>query len=369
MNNFKYGDEKIRTRDIMIAVPSMTIAIGILVFPRRLAELTISSDGWVSILLAGIIAVIFVWAIVKLAANFPGQSFLSYASSLVTKPVAVILTFLFVIQGIFVAAFEVRAITNIAHQYLFERTPNELIALSFLLVIVYAVSGSRAGIFRLNALFLPIIFFTTAILVFFSIGYMEVKNVLPVFKTDIQGYMQGSMLSIFSYTGIGIMFFYISLVREPEKAPSMAALGMSWAVILYIIVYLTCIAVFGEITTANIRFPFIELSKSIEIPGGFFERLESVFFVIWIMAIFTTTTMAFDVAVLALNSIFPNINKLKIIFVLSPIIYLIGGLPQNFIEIGKFGDFIGYFGWGLSGMVMILLWVMYIVKGAKQSGK
>ncbi|MGJ9458422.1 GerAB/ArcD/ProY family transporter [Oceanobacillus sp. CF4.6] len=369
MSTFKYGDEKIRTRDIMIAVPSMTIAIGILVFPRTLAEKTTSSDGWVSIMLSGLIAIMLAWSIAKIAANFPGQSFLSYASSLVSKPVAVILTFLFVIQGIILTAFEVRAITNIAHQYLFERTPNEIVALTFLLVVVYAISGSRAGIFRLNAMFLPIIFLTSIILIFFSIGYMEVENVLPVFKTDMQGYLQGTMESTLSYTGVGILFFYISLVREPKKAPAMAAFGMSWVVIMYIFIYLTCIAVFGNETTANIRFPFIELSKSIEVPGGFLERLESVFFVIWIIVIFTTAAMAFDVSVLALNSIFPNIGKLKIIFVLSPIIYLIVGIPQDFVEIGIFGEYIGYYGWGLSGMVVILLWIMYKVKGAKKGEK
>ncbi|WP_156291041.1 GerAB/ArcD/ProY family transporter [Oceanobacillus salinisoli] len=369
MSTFKYGDEKITDRDIMVAIPSMAIAIGIIVFPRYLAEKTTASDGWVAVILGGTLAVLITWAVAKLAANFPNQSFLSYSSYLVSKPVAVVMTLLFSFQGILLTAFELAAISDISHQYLFDRTPIEMVSLTFLLVVVYAVSGSRAGLFRLNMMFLPIILITTGLLVFLSIGYIEKDNLLPVFKTDFRGYAQGTLDSALSYTGIGILFFYISLVRHPKKTSGMAAFGMSWAVILYTIIYLTCIAVFGEQSTANIRFPLIELAKSVEVPGGFLERLESVFFVIWIMAIFNTTAMAFDVAVMAINSVFPKVKKLNIIFTLSPIVFFISMIPQKYMEIGKLGDWVGYYGWGMTGTTAIVLWVMYKVKGAKQSGK
>ncbi|WP_067725149.1 GerAB/ArcD/ProY family transporter [Oceanobacillus damuensis] len=369
MSTFKYGDEKIKSRDIMIAVPSMVIAIGIIVFPRELADKTIAADGWVSIVIGGGIAILLVWLVAKLAANFPNQSFLSYASYLVTKPVAIVLTFMFAIQGIIVSAFEVRAISDISHQYLFDQTPQEVVSLCFLLVVVYAVSGSRAGLFRLNAMFLPIIFAATILLIFFSLGFIHTEHLLPVFKTDARGYLQGTLASTTSFTGIGILFFYISLVKKPEKAPAMAAFGMSWAVGLYILIYVTCIVVFGETATANIRFPLIELAKTVEVPGGFFERIESLFFIIWIMAIFNTAAMAFDVSVIALNSIFSKVVKIKIILVLSPFIYFIASLPNDFLDIGKVGDFASYYGWGLTGMVALVFWIIVKVKGVKQSGK
>ncbi|WP_087974640.1 GerAB/ArcD/ProY family transporter [Oceanobacillus rekensis] len=369
MKTVKYEDEKIKSRDIMIAVPSMVISIGVLSYPKFLAESTIAADGWMTIILGGIIAVLYTWIVAKLAVSFPSQSFLSYASSLVSKPVAICLTLLFVSYGISLTAFEIRAIADISHQYLFERTPIEVIMLTFLLVVVYAVSGSRAGIFRLNTMFLPIIFAATLFLVFFSIGYMEVDNMLPMFKTDLQGHLQGTMDSSLSYTGVGILLFYISLVKDPKKAPGSAALGMSSAVIIYLVVYLTCIAVFGDVTTENIRFPFIELAKSVEIPGGFFERTESIFFVIWIMAIFTTTVMAFDVSVMALNSIFPNITKTKIIFFLSPFIFFLSMIPKDFLEMKTIANFLGYFGWGLTGTTVIILWAIYKLKGGKQNEK
>lgn len=367
MSTFKYGDDKIQSKDIMIALPSMAIGVGILPFSRMLAQDTQFMDGWVVILFSGIIVLMFTWAIAKLASNFPNQSFLSYASSLVSKPVAIFFTVLFTIQGVALTAFEVRAIAEISHQYLFNHTPVEVVALTFLLVVVYAVSSSRGGIFRLNAMFLPIIFITTGLLVLFSLPFMRLHHVLPLFTTDLQGYLQGSLKTTLSYTGIGILFFYISLVREPKNVARDAVIGMSWVILLYILIYVTCVAVFGELTTANIRFPLIELAKSIEIPGGFFERIESIFYVIWIMAIFTTTVMALDVAVLALSSLLPHVKKMHLLFILSPLIFAIAMFPRDFIEMENFGDYMSYSGWSLIVIIGTSLWIMYKVKGAKQS--
>src|SRR5690606_17407695 len=110
-------------------------------------------------------------------------------------------------------------------------------------------------------------------------------------------------------------------------------------VIFYILIYIVCVAVFGPVTEV-IRIPLIELSKSIEIPGGFFERLESVFFIIWVMVIFIATMITFDVAVLASSLLFPKVNKSKIILVLTPLIFIISTLPGDYIEVESFGKYI-----------------------------
>ncbi|GAB3043340.1 GerAB/ArcD/ProY family transporter [Virgibacillus ainsalahensis] len=365
MKNFSYADEKISDREIMVAVPSMMIGVGILLLPRTLAENTVAADGWIAILIGGMIVIVITWMVAKLAAGFPGQSFFEYASMLVTKPVASILMFLFVIQSVLLTAYEIRAIAATSHRYLFDRTPVEVVALTFLLIVVYAVSGSRAGIFRLNIMFLPIILFLSIILILFSLQYVELENLLPVFKTDIQGYLQGTREGMLSYTGVGILFFYIAYVRRPKNAPKKAVLGMTMAISLYVFLFLTCIAVFGNMATANIMHPTVELSKAVEVPGGFFERFESVFFVIWIMAIFNTTVMAFDIGILALHSIFSKVKKTTLIFALSPLIFFISMLPQDFTETTGFGNFVSYYGLGLTVTAVILLLIVRKVRGVK----
>src|SRR5699024_6778292 len=358
VKRFEYADELISEREIMIAIPSIVIGVGILSLPRFLATVTTAADGWISILAGGVLAIGMTWIIAKLAASFPHQSFLSYASRIVTKPVAVVLTFLFAFFFLQVVAFQVREIADISKQYLFNRTPVEVLALVFLLVVVYAVSGSRAGLFRLNMMFFPIILFISSLVIFFSINRFESEHLFPMFQTSFTGYLKGLGSAATSYIGFGILWFYLSLVRQPSKAPKYAITGMCIPVVLYMVIFIACIGVFGNEVTQNLLLPVVELAKGAEIPGEFFERFESVFFTIWIMAIFNTTTLGLDISVFALTQIFKNTPKYTIIFILSPLVYVTAMYPQNLIEVSSFGTYIGYVIFGYTVFVAVLLLVV-----------
>jgi len=367
VKRFDYADEFISEREIMIAVPSIVIGVGALSFPKSLASMTIAADGWLPILVGGVIAVLITWCIAKMSASFPNQSFLTYASRIVTKPLALVLTFIFSILSLQIAIYQMRQIADISKQYIFDQTPVEVIALVFLLVVIYAVAGSRVGLFRLNALFLPIILFILLLLIVFSLNKFEKEHLFPIFETSFMEYVKGMDSVISSYTGFGILWFYIVLVKQPKKAPKSAAIGMCVPVILYILIFIVCIGVFGNEVTRNLIFPTVELAKNAEIPGEFFERFDSVFFTIWIMAIFNTATLALDVSVFALTSIFKKTPKHKILFILSPIVYIVAMFPENFLEVSTYGTYIGYTVFLYSIFVAILLYTVGKLRGVRFS--
>jgi spore germination protein len=347
---FEYGDGEIGNREIMFAVPSMIIGVGVLTLPRHLATSTSGSDGWISIIIGGILVSLFTWITATLAYRFPKQSFYDYSSRLIPKQLAFIITFAFSMHFMMFTAYEMRAVSFITKQYLLKQTPTEVIALVYLFVIIYAVSGERVGLFRLNLLFLPIILFITIIVSLMNLQLLEVENYYPIFQTPISGYAKATMDSFFSFAGFEILLFYIALMSKTDGAPKHACIGIGIVTILYLIVYLTSIGVFSNIVTRQILFPTIEMAKEIEVPGGFFERFEIIFFTIWIMALFNTTALAYDAAIIALNSLFKKLTKVMIVFALAPIIYIAGMLPQDFNGMTKMAEFISY-----AGVVMALI--------------
>ena len=115
-----YKNEDIHDKDIMFAVASNIISITILFLPRYITEHTVSSDGWLTILLGGIIAIILGWLLAKIAVSFPNESFLSFATYLVSKPIAIMLCLLFILQYITISSFQMREIATLSHEYLFD---------------------------------------------------------------------------------------------------------------------------------------------------------------------------------------------------------------------------------------------------------
>lgn len=365
MKRFEYADESISEKEILVAVASMIIGIGVLSLPKQLAKDTIASDGWIALLVGGFIVIGITWAVARLAATFPGQEFITYATKLTAKPIAIVLTSIHVLITMNVVAIQIREIGEISKHYLFDRTPVEVISLAFFLVVIYAVAGSRVGLFRLNMMFLPIFLFIAVAVLVFSLGKFEIENLFPVFKTDFMNNVKAIGTSVTSYVGFGILWFYLSLVRQPKKAPKMAALGVFIPIGLYLVIFIICIGVFGNAVSSNLLYPTIELAKSVEIPGEVFERFESIFFVIWIMAIFNTTSMAFDIVVFATNSIFKRAKKIWLIFVFSPIIFAVSMLPQDTKEIDTYSTVISISWVSYTVFIILLFFLMYKIRRVK----
>jgi spore germination protein len=362
---FEYADGNIGNREIMFAVPSMVIGVGILTLPRHLANATTGNDGWIPIIIGGILAAVFTWIVATLASRFPKQSFYEYTSVLISKPLAVLLTLAFAFHFILFTAYEMRAVSIITKQYLLNRTPMEVIALVFLLVVIYAVSGERVGLFRLNLLFLPIILFITIVVSLMNLQLIEMKNYYPMFQTSVSEYAKGTMESFFSFAGFEILLFYIALMNKPDDAPKYSCYGIGFVVVLYLVVQFTTMGVFSHMSIEQILFPAIEMAKEIEVPGGFFERFESIYFTIWIMALFNTTALAYDVAVLALNSIFKQFTKIAIVFGIAPVIFIIGMIPQDFIGLSKFAKNISFIGVVMALIIPSILLLVAKLRGIK----
>jgi spore germination protein len=367
MKTFEYGDQEIGQSEIVVTVASVIIGYGVLAMPRDLAKATSEADGLISIFAAGLITLFAAWMAAKLSARFPQHSFFEYTSKIATKPVAYCLSALVALYSILFASYEMRGVANIAKQYLFDRTPIEVIALYFLLVVIYGVSGSRVAIIRLNALFMPIVFGVAVLLLFLNIPSFKLEHIKPFLTTNFSGYLSGMKTTIFSFLGFEVLLFYVSLMNRPQKAPIGAIIGTSIPLLYYLVSYFFIIGVFGDATTTNILYPGVEIAKEIEVPGGFFERFESLFFTIWIMTLFNTTIMVVDISVICLQVLFKNKKKQGIIFGLAPIIYLCGMFTETIDQFAKFGDLVSYFGLVIEFFFPTLLFLIAKIRRVKGS--
>jgi spore germination protein len=365
---FNYADESIGRKEMSFTIMSMMIGIGILTLPRNIASVTRFADGWISILVGGLLAAGFALILAFLAIRMAKDSFYRFASKTITQPLAAALTGLISVYFILFCGFETRAIASISKQYLFERTPVEAVACAFLLVVIYAVSGSRIGLIRLNALFLPLVLVIAVLLLAFSSGNFRVQEMEPFFTTGISGLAAGTRETIFSLLGFEIVLFYGSMLRNRRDALPAAAIGVTVPVLLYLAIYLVCVGVFSQEALHNVAYPAIELAKEAKIPGEFLERFESVFFIIWIMTIYNTTCMALDIACESMRSIFGLTRSPLHPMLLAPFVFWIGMAPRNIAEFTSLGTFVSYLGVAATILMPCIILAVSLLRGVKADG-
>ncbi|MDG0790329.1 spore germination protein [Cohnella ginsengisoli] len=355
MKTFEYGDDQIGAREVSMTVSSIMIGIGILTLPGMLAKHIQASDGWVSIVTAGLIASVCGLVICSLLKRFQGDTFHRFTARITAKPVAVLISAIYGVYFLLYVAYEVRSIAKISRMYLLENTPIGFISVAFLLVVVYAVSGSTAAVIRLNTMFLPIVLFISALVLLFGIQLMNLDNLKPFMTTPPLELASGTKDTTFALLGFEVLLFYGPLLKPGVRTQRAMLVGIAIPVFLCLITYLYSIAIFTKEATAQILFPTVEIAKEVRLPGQFFERLESIFFTVWIMTIFNTTCMAMETSVSCLQSIVSKLDKRWCILLLCPLAYFINMLPENMLQYKQLGTIISYIGYGTAVAIPIAL--------------
>lgn len=365
MKDFEYGDQDISNKEIFFIVASMMMGVSILSLPRKLANVTNGVDGLLSILMAGIFFGFFGWLTSKVVSKFPRKTFREYTSDVLGKPIGTLLTLFLGLTFLLTVSFETRSLASIARLYMFNETPLEVISLIFLLVVNYAVAGSRVALIRLNLMFYPIIVVIVLFVQFFNFGFVELENVKPILTTNFGDLVKGGYFTSLAFVGYIVIFFYSALVKDTTNSPIATVLGMSVPLLLYLVIYFFAIGVFSAEVTRNIIYPTIEVAKEVEVPGEFFERFESIFFTIWIMTIFTTATLAYDCTINAFQSIFKKPKRISWVLLLSPIIFIMSMFPQSIFELELLGVWLSYSGILYGVGISSVLYVVSKVRGIK----
>lgn len=368
MDTFEYGDDKIGSREVAMTISSIMIGVGILTLPRLLAKDTGSSDGWISILAGGFIAAMCGLVICRLVSRFQGDSFHQFATRLTARPIASLLSSIYGLYFLLYLSFEVRSIARISKMYLFENTPIAFISVAFLFVILYAVSGTTAAIIRLNTMFLPIVLLITIIVLLFGMQLVDVENLKPMLITGPARLAVGTKDVTFALLGFEVLLFYAPLLRPAVRTEKAMLIGIAIPVAMYLATYIYSIGIFTSKGTEQIIYPTVEIAKEVRLPGQFFERLESIFFTVWIMTIFNTSSMAMEASVSCLKAVFPKPGKRGWIWILCPAAYLLSLLPKNEPQYDRLGTIVSYIGYGTAALIPIGLLLLARMKGVARDG-
>lgn len=313
--------------------------MGLLSLPNAIASTTLFSDGWVILLVSGLVVIILGWISTKLITYFPQTSFYEYTSTLVSKSVAIFFSVMAICIYICVATYEIRSISLVVNMFLMENTDFRIIAFCFLLVIAYGLCGSRMALVQLCILGLYVVIGVLGLSVVLNINNIDFHHLFPILETSPMGYINGLKNSGFAFLGFEVVLYYNSLVSNPKKAPVYVVSALILVVMLYTITYLVCICVFSQPVVSELIYPVVELGKEVEI-GEFLVRFDTFFFMTWIITIFSTTIIYLDMVVILFTSITKKITKTTFIFILLPIVYMLSIFPNGQEEISRFGNMV-----------------------------
>ncbi|WP_409347160.1 spore germination protein [Paenibacillus sp. MBLB4367] len=346
--------DKITTSQAAIIVTNFILGIGILTLPRVSVEKVKTPDVWLSVIIGGLIAMIIGAIVGQLCRMHPGKTFYQFSMDIMGKWFGRLLNILVAAYFLYNSATILRSMSEIIKLLLLEGTPTWAIMMSFMWVGVYLIIGGINPIARLSELIFPITVVVYLVTILMGLGLFEIGNLRPVLGLGIMPVLKGLKTTALPYSGFEIMFIISAFMSKPDKAIKAALIGIAVPMIYYLITVVIVIGVLSVDGVVDRTWPTIDLLRSFELTGIFFERYESLFLILWIMHMYATYTVTHYAAALGLAQLFQK-DIHPFIYGLLPAIYILATIPKTINDIFKSGTVIGNVAFFLFGVMPLLL--------------
>jgi spore germination protein len=360
--------DRITSIQATIVLISYILATGMLTLPRLTLEKVKTPDVWITVIFAGLVAMIAGIIIVKLSQQFPDKTFYQYSQEIVGKWVGGLISLLIICYFFILAAYEIRTLQEVTSYFLLEGTPAWAIILPFMWLGLYLIIGGINPIARLCELIFPITVVLFLLVVILSYGIFEIKNLRPVLGLGVLPVLKGIKTTALTYAGAEIMLFLLVFMKKPNQAVKVILVGTAIPLFIYVIIVITVIGVLSANGVLTRTWPTVDLIRSFEIEGLIFERFEYLLLVIWIMQVFLTFAICHYAAALGLAQLSKK-NIIPFMLGLIPVIYIIAMIPKNINDVFKLGEMMGNVALFLFGFLPLPLLIISRLKEKKHEGK
>lgn len=358
-------NDRISGTQILIFIVLTAIGVGGFSLSRLTAEAA-DQDGWISVIVGGMIAVLNFYIMSRLAKRFPGDTLVEMTEKSVGKVLSIPLLLVFWVYMLLIGAMTLRVFGEVIKMSLLLKTPIEVINIFMMLLVLWLARGGIEPIARFNGVVFPLIMITIFFIMLFSIPGSDFTNILPVFRSGPVNIIKGAYLSTYSYTGYEFILLIIPFIRKPDKIFRSGVIALTLTALIYTGVVILSFAKFGVADTKKLIWPGLTLIRTIEVPGSFFERLEGVVMTLWILFVFTTLTpFLYSLSVLPSRMLRHREFK-HFCAIIVPLVYILSLIPENVTETYEYINIIYEYLQGPS--VFLLPILLLIVSSIRKAG-
>ncbi len=356
-----FSQGNISAKQLVVLTVSSILGVNVLSIPKQLAERA-GRDGWISIVLAALLITCFVYVIVLLEKRYPRMTVAEYSVRLVGKPLGYVFNFSFVLYYMVLSAWVLRSFADAVKLFLLDSTPLEIIMIAMILTSSYLVLHGLESLCRMAEVFFPIFILPFFAIWLLAMGKMDYGEMYPLLSNGIMPILQGTSIAYGAYAGFGVLVFIVPHLRHREKSLTYSLAAVIIISLIFLLVFIGSLAIFGEVELTYRLYPTLDISRSIQIPGGFIERFEAVVLTLWLLSVFLTVTSLYYFSLLTLAITFKLKEPRCLTYFYPPIILFFALFPDNFSSVIEMDIMLKYFSLFLAFGLFFLFFIS-IIKG------
>ncbi|WP_134702055.1 endospore germination permease [Ammoniphilus sp. YIM 78166] len=347
-----------------IIVVSSIIGVGILALPR-LAVLSADTVAPLVTLLGTVIALMGLIMVTLLGMRFPKHSIIRYSEFIIGAWLGRIGSASIICFFAVLTALTAREFGEVVVTAVLQRTPLEVTVIVMLLLAAFTTRNDITTFAYIHHFYSPIILGPAILIVVLSLKNAEVVRLLPVWGTEPARMLMGMLTVAALFQGFFIITMVIPAMRRPQKAMLASLWGISISGVLYLMIVVATLAVFGAEELKLLLWPTLELAKTTSLPAAILERLDAAFLAVWVTAVFTTLLSSYFLTIQATSELFRLRNHRMFSFFALPFIFVIAMVPSNDLQMYQWIETVGRIGLFITIGYPSVLWAIAWIRNKR----
>lgn len=358
--------QQFRRFDLFAFTFSSTVTLGVVFLPY-VADGEIRS-AWLKLLVTAIPYFILVWLIAKYSDKYGDEDFFLALEHQFGKYLYYPVVLYFILSAVVANMKVSQELSYLVNTFLLINTPTLMIILPFLCLVGLAVYYGIGTITRFVTFFVLaeiVLVLSFTVYAIFS-DYFQWINIPPVFSVSVPSFLISSLSDMARYGGIVTLLGFIHFVKKEKGTLTAMSLGVFLVMIIYVLISIATLGVFGFENTIHLVSPITSLVQSVSPVNGMLERLDLLFLGFWILSFVKVSCILLWFAVYIAENCFKRVSRIIFIvfFTSAALIY---SVFVPYILIGEWRVYnINVF--IVSFIVPTILLLMLIVKRQKEKG-
>lgn len=319
---------KISTIEAIMLILAITVIHTMLSLPHDILSMQ-KSASILNLIYVGFIAITLAFIIYKLLKNFPGLDIIDISELVGGKVFRNIVGIIFITFFIISSSMLLRNFCESLKIIYYPMTDIVFIVACFAIAVYIGNGLDFSATLKTNLIILPIVLVSIIFLFFANMKVFEPEKIFPILGDGVYNIFVTGLINITSFGGIAYLYFLPPLLKEPEKFKKIAIVSIATSVIYLIFSVATLLFMFSFFRTVSEITPLYTAARYIEI-GTFFQRLESLFLLIWILAFACYVSIVSKFSMSIFQKLTNIQTKKPLNSVFSLLIFAIAIFPKNY---------------------------------------
>ena len=288
---------KIGTVEAIMIILTIIVAHTILSLPKNILT-SMKSASILNLIYISIIVVAIGYVIYRLLRNFPGLDIVDISELIGGKVFKNIIGTIFLVYFVISASMLLRNFSESLKVIYYPMTDIFFIVAFFVIPVCFANRLDFNATSKTNLIVVPVILVAIVVLFATNMKQFSLQKMFPIFGEGVVNTFFLGLSNISAFGGIVYLYFLPPLLKEPEKMKKITLISIGITALYLILSVATLLFIFSFFITTDEITPLYNATRYIEL-GDFFQRLESVFLIIWILAFacYLSTISRFSVSV------------------------------------------------------------------------